>query len=206
MKPGLNRKHPPCWLFYSAGRGHLAADGELLATFLCALMLTSKAGYACLPTGDKTNSFLTDVQPAPQVGVGTVNQDKKPVAGKVIGPNGEATFIVLLHGCDESVKLPSKYMCSSPEITTVVSINLRITRDAVENTCLKKLGHSEAKEAKPNSSSQVNSYSYPRFSNHCGRGVKRREEQEGGVECCVTFSSKAEMFHPGGMTSKQEGK
>lgn len=53
-------------------------------------------------------SFRTDLQPTPQVGVGIVNQDKKPVAGKVIGPNGEATFIVLLHGCDESVKLPSK--------------------------------------------------------------------------------------------------
>lgn len=76
-------------------------------------MLTYKAGYACLSngglsTGDKTKSFLTDLQPASQVRAGTVNQDKKSVAGKVIGPNGEATFIVLLHGCDESVKLPSK--------------------------------------------------------------------------------------------------
>lgn len=179
MKPGLNRKHPPCWLFYSAGRGRLAADGELLATFLCALMLTYKAGYACLSnsglsTGDKTNSFLTDLQPAPQVAVGTVNQDKKPVAGKVTGPNGEATFIVLLHGCDESVKLPSKHVCSCPEITTVVSIKLRITRDVLENTCLENLGHSDAKEAKPNSSSQVSSYRYSRFRNHCGRGDKRR--------------------------------
>lgn len=76
-------------------------------------MLTYKAGYACLSNGglsagDKTKSFLTDLQPAPQVRAGTVNQDKKSMAGKVIGPNGEATFIVLLHGCDESVKLPSK--------------------------------------------------------------------------------------------------
>lgn len=103
MKPGLNRKHPPCWLFYSAGRGRLAADGELLATFLCALMLTYKAGYACLSnsglsTGDKTNSFLMDLQPAPQVGVGTVNQDKKPVAGKVTGPKWGSHFYCFTTG------------------------------------------------------------------------------------------------------------
>lgn len=142
-------------------------------------MLTYKAGYACLSnsglsTGDKTKSFRTDLQHAPQVGVGTVNQDKKPVAGKVIGPNGEATFIVLLYGCDESVKLPSKHVCSCPEITTIVSINLRITRDTLENTCLENLGHSDAKEVKPYSSSHVDSYSYPRFKNRCGRGDKRR--------------------------------
>lgn len=180
MKPGLNRKHPPCWLFYSAGRGRLAADGELLATFLCALMLTYKAGYACLSnsglsTVDKTNSFLMDLQPAPQVGVGTVNQDKKPVAGKVTGPSGEATFIVLLHGCDESVKLPSKHVCSCPEITTVVSINLRITRvEILWRTRVWRTWGTVMPEAKPNSSSQVSSYCYSRFRNHCGRGDKRR--------------------------------
>lgn len=139
-------------------------------------MLTYKAGYACLSngglsTGDKTKSFLMDLQPAPQVRTGTVNQDKKSVAGKVIGPNGEATF--LLHGCDESDKLPSKLVCSCPEITTVVNINLRITRDPLENTRLENLGHSDAKEVKPNSSSQVDSYSYPRFGHHYGRGGKR---------------------------------
>lgn len=64
-------------------------------------------------------------------------------------------------------------VCSCPEITTVVNINLRITRDPLENMCLENLGHSDAQEVKPNSSSQVDSYSYPRFRNHYGRGGKR---------------------------------
>lgn len=56
----------------------------------------------------RSTAFWLDLKPALQVGVSTVSQDKMSMAGKIICSNGEATFIILLDRCVESVKLPSK--------------------------------------------------------------------------------------------------
>lgn len=50
-------------------------------------------------------------RPSPQKGVHLWYNKlgQKPVAKEVIGPSGEATYMVFLNGCNMSVKLPSKH-------------------------------------------------------------------------------------------------
>lgn len=51
--------------------------------------------------------------------------EQEPMAGEVIDLYGEATSLVLLHGFDVSVKLPSKE-CLCLRITIVISFNSQL--------------------------------------------------------------------------------
>ena len=54
---------------------------------------------------------------------GSISRGKYSMAGYVIEPNVEATFIGLLHGLDVAVKPSSKHLCFCTQISVAVSLN-----------------------------------------------------------------------------------